>query len=122
MFKLFRISSNKFLELNVAEMSDWKTAGNFKSAKTKYLHTGLSEDLEAYSKEFFSNFVHFLSHRLQRRLERKPDSTRHSFVDEAADEVPGGETGETEGVSVGLPTKMVTVILRGPKSMAWLRP
>ena len=43
-----RISSKKFLELNVAEMANWQTAGNFKSNKTKYLHTGLSEDLEAY--------------------------------------------------------------------------
>ena len=46
-----RISSKKFLELNVAEMANWQTASNFKSNKSKYLHTGLPEDLEAYSKE-----------------------------------------------------------------------
>ena len=40
-------------------MSDWKTAGNFKSAKTKYLHTGKTEDLEAYSKTFFLIFCAF---------------------------------------------------------------
>ena len=59
MFKFLRISSKKFLELNVAEMSNWQTAGNFKSVKTKYLHTGLSEDLEAYSKKKFIKFCAF---------------------------------------------------------------
>ena len=44
------------MELNVAEMANWQTAGNFKSNKSKYLHTGLSEDLEAYSKEKFDLF------------------------------------------------------------------
>ena len=42
------MSSNKFLELNCAEMSCWKTADNFKSAKNKYFHTGNSEDVDAW--------------------------------------------------------------------------
>ena len=43
-----RISSDKFLELNVAEMSNWQVAANYKSKKSKYLHTGLDSDLEAF--------------------------------------------------------------------------
>ena len=85
----------------MAEISNWQTAGNYKSVKTKYLHTGLSEDLEAYSKKKFIYFVHFLSHHLQRRLVRRLGSTRHSSVDEAADLV-SGRGRVTEEVSVGL--------------------
>ena len=62
--------------------------------------------------------MHFLSHCLQRRLEKKPDSTRHSFVDEAAGEVLGGEIGEKEGVSVVVHTRMDTVIVLVLKSVA----
>ena len=85
----------------MAEMSNWQTAGNYKSVKTKYLHTGLSEDLEAYSKKKLIYFVHFLSHHLQRRRVKRLASTRHSSVDEAADGVSGRgkATGE---VSEGL--------------------
>ena len=43
-----RISSDKFLELNVAEMANWQVAANYKSKKSKYLHTGLDSDLEAF--------------------------------------------------------------------------
>ena len=32
----------------MAEMTNWQTAANFKSKKAKYLHTGLTEDLEAF--------------------------------------------------------------------------
>ena len=96
-FKFFRISSTKFLELNVAELSDWRTAGNFKSAKTKYFHTGKNEDMEAYSKTFLLITFAFLSHCSQRRLERKQNWTRHSLVDEAAGEVPGRVVGDLEG-------------------------
>ena len=85
----------------MAEMANWQTAGNFKSNKSKYLHTGLSEDLEAYSKEKLIYFVHFLSHHLQRRCVRRLGSTRHSSVDEAAG-VVSGKGREIEGVSVGL--------------------
>ena len=42
------ISSEKFLELNVAEMANWQVAANYKSKKSKYLHTGLESDLEAF--------------------------------------------------------------------------
>ena len=62
--------------------------------------------------------MHFLSHRLQRRLEKKPDSTRHSFMDKAAGEVPGGEIGEIEGESVVVATRTDTKTLLVLKSEA----
>ena len=44
--------------------------------------------------------------------------TRHSFVDEAADEVPGGVIGEIEGESVVVATRTDTETLLVLKSEA----
>ena len=98
------------MELNVAKLSDWHTAANFKSAITKYFHTGLNEDMEAYSKILIFLILAFLSQYSQRMLEKRLNWIRHSLVDEAAGEVPGGVV-VTEGVSVVRDIRTATEVL-----------
>ena len=66
--------------------------------------------MEAYSKTFLLIIFEFLSHCSQRRLERKQNWTRHSLMDEAAGEVPGG-VGKIEGESVVVDRRTVTETL-----------